>query len=333
MVASAFLDLAIFTGAKSFVDNPILGLAETEPRRSPRLASEGRAWPAGWRRRGWQGLPAELRNEFDRMASSSFATSSRRQFQRLRTTSSKASFRAGLHQQGDTLTRRVAVDPISAADSLSSTASSTTLCGPGCWPMWRALEAEPLYYVQTILGGVARRAARSATSASRRHFPSLDEGLAVPDGRRGRWSPADLRGRIASGVAGAIGLGAAQKPACPRQGRSAFGTRIAKDNGGGTGGLGLPQPTRFAVPGNTLVVIDTFGFHARGKSDRPTKRIEFGPSRRTPFLPWASGGLMSWKPIAARRARWLNSLGDWADRYGLAKQHWTAQGARRPINS
>ena len=30
--------------------------------------------------------------------------------------------------------------------------------------------------------------------------------------------------------------------------------------------LGLPEPRIFAVPANTLVVADTFGFHARGPS-------------------------------------------------------------------
>src|SRR5205823_2935593 len=57
--------------------------------------------------------------------------------------------------------------------------------------------------------------------------------------------------------------------------------------------LGLPQPELIAAPGNTLVVADTFGFHARGASAQPTTRVEiwaFG--RRNPFLPWT--GLDPW---------------------------------------
>ena len=53
--------------------------------------------------------------------------------------------------------------------------------------------------------------------------------------------------------------------------------------------LGLPQPTGLAVPANTLIVADTFGFHARGRSAAPSLRVEvwgFGP--RNPFLPWTS---------------------------------------------
>ncbi len=50
--------------------------------------------------------------------------------------------------------------------------------------------------------------------------------------------------------------------------------------------LGLPAPRRFAVPANTLIVADTFGFHARGPSARPSTRIElWAYDRRNPFLP------------------------------------------------
>jgi hypothetical protein len=97
--------------------------------------------------------------------------------------------------------------------------------------------------------------------------------------------------------------------------------------------LGLPQPTRFAVPANTLVAIDTFGFHARADSNRPTKRVELWAfSRRTPFLPWAGADLLSLPAIADRRASWINSLNDWASRRGWKKQHWTPEGLRRPID-
>ncbi len=53
--------------------------------------------------------------------------------------------------------------------------------------------------------------------------------------------------------------------------------------------LGLPQPRVFAVPANTLIVADTFGFHARGPSERPSLRVEiWAYGRRSPFLPWAA---------------------------------------------
>jgi hypothetical protein len=57
--------------------------------------------------------------------------------------------------------------------------------------------------------------------------------------------------------------------------------------------LGLPDPIALAVPANTLVVADTHGFHARGPSLRPTRRVEiWAYGRRNPFLPWT--GLDPW---------------------------------------
>jgi hypothetical protein len=57
-------------------------------------------------------------------------------------------------------------------------------------------------------------------------------------------------------------------------------------------GLGLPPPRQLAVPANTLVVADTFGFHARGPSKGASLRVEIwaiGP--RHPFTPWIGFGL------------------------------------------
>jgi hypothetical protein len=49
--------------------------------------------------------------------------------------------------------------------------------------------------------------------------------------------------------------------------------------------MGL-TPMQFRVPANTLVVADTFGFHARGPSAKPALRVEiWAYGRRAPFLP------------------------------------------------
>jgi phytanoyl-CoA dioxygenase PhyH len=87
--------------------------------------------------------------------------------------------------------------------------------------------------------------------------------------------------------------------------------------------IGLPEPLAIAVPANTLVVADTFGFHARGASATPTARVEiwaFG--RRNPFLPWT--GLDPW----ALAALWLRKPAlywksvDLLERAGLGRQRW-----------
>ncbi|MEM7268646.1 MAG: phytanoyl-CoA dioxygenase family protein [Pseudomonadota bacterium] len=51
--------------------------------------------------------------------------------------------------------------------------------------------------------------------------------------------------------------------------------------------FGYREPLQVAVPANTLVVADTYGFHSRSPSSRPTIRTEIhGHLRRAPFPPW-----------------------------------------------
>ena len=51
--------------------------------------------------------------------------------------------------------------------------------------------------------------------------------------------------------------------------------------------FGYQQPRQIAVRANTLVVADTFGFHSRSPSVKPTTRVEIhGYMRRNPFPPW-----------------------------------------------
>ena len=86
--------------------------------------------------------------------------------------------------------------------------------------------------------------------------------------------------------------------------------------------LGLPPPRVFAVPSNTLVVADTFGFHARGPSAGASLRVEiWAYGRRSPFLPltalapWTTAGL-GLRSVAAWK--W----GDWLQRCGLKSNPW-----------
>jgi hypothetical protein len=51
--------------------------------------------------------------------------------------------------------------------------------------------------------------------------------------------------------------------------------------------LGYGPPVPVAVQANTLVVADTFGFHARARSERASTRVTLHTYiRRNPFLPW-----------------------------------------------
>jgi hypothetical protein len=89
--------------------------------------------------------------------------------------------------------------------------------------------------------------------------------------------------------------------------------------------LGLPQPRAFAVPANTLIVADTFGFHARGPSERPSLRVEiWAYGRRSPFpsvaalIPWSTGALGTRSVLSWR-------FGDTLEAVGIKKNRWRAR--------
>ena len=87
-------------------------------------------------------------------------------------------------------------------------------------------------------------------------------------------------------------------------------------------------PLAIAVPANTLVVADTFGFHARGPSARPTTRVEiWAMGRRNPFLPWA--GLDPWTlpALGLRKPLVYWKSVDLLARFGLGRQRWRPRGA------
>jgi phytanoyl-CoA dioxygenase PhyH len=90
-------------------------------------------------------------------------------------------------------------------------------------------------------------------------------------------------------------------------------------------GLGLSPPRAFAVPANTLVVADTFGFHARGPSAGASLRVEiWAYGRRSPFLPWSA--LLPWTTAAlGRRSRLSWKFGDLLEMAGLGKNPWRAR--------
>ena len=92
--------------------------------------------------------------------------------------------------------------------------------------------------------------------------------------------------------------------------------------------LGLPPPQAISVPANTLVVADTFGFHARGPSARPTSRVEiWAIGRRNPFLPWT--GLDPWSiaALGLRKPIFYWKSVDLLESVGLGHQRWRARGS------
>jgi hypothetical protein len=251
-------------------------------------------------------------------------------FAKLRDALLNARLETRAHLQGDTITRRVAVGP----DLLSTVPNLRKLLARRDLNALLAYVAstgsKPLFYVQTIAAGVVDGPPDPQLQLHSDTFhPSLKAWLFLTD-------VAD-DDRPLTYVAGSHRLTPARL--AWEQARSADianadrlsqrgSLRVEPDE---LPGLGLPPPTRFAVPANTLVAVDTYGFHARGDADHPTTRVElWAYSRRSPFLPWTGLDPLSIPGIAERRADWLARLFDRADRLGIARQHWKNVGLRRP---
>ena len=96
--------------------------------------------------------------------------------------------------------------------------------------------------------------------------------------------------------------------------------------------LRLPAPKAFAVAANTLVVADTVGFHARGPSARPSKRLEiWAYGRRNPFLPWTGLNVANWFGLTAQRAPLYWRTLDLAERFRLRGNPWRKVGVKQPL--
>jgi hypothetical protein len=95
--------------------------------------------------------------------------------------------------------------------------------------------------------------------------------------------------------------------------------------------MGYPKAEKFAVAANTFVVADTYGFHARGISERPSARVEiWAYSRRSPFVPWTGPDLGSIPPLRHRQAViawWFMEL---RQKLGRATPRWRHAGVTRP---
>jgi hypothetical protein len=326
--------LALATGAKSFADNPILG-SESLNRRGLHVARLRLAHRLAWSRRRTlaDAVTAEWRAQFDRdgyVEVRDFLPAD--DFARLRDRLLTGTFDTRQQQQGDTITRRVSVGP----ELLRTVPELRALLESRPWKSLLAYVAstrsEPLYYIQTILIGHAPGSPDPQLELHSDTFhPSLKAWLFLTD-------VADDQGPLTY-VAGShrltserLGWEQARSVEIKRSDRlSQRGSlRVEPDE---LPALGLPPPRRFSVPANTMVAIDTCGFHARGSSNRPTVRVEiWAYSRRTPFLPWTGLDLLSWKPLAVRRAVWLAAIVDQLDRLGFKKQHWQPAGRRCPID-
>lgn len=87
--------------------------------------------------------------------------------------------------------------------------------------------------------------------------------------------------------------------------------------------LGYGQPQAFAVKKNTLVVADTYGFHARGPSVRSSTRIElWAYGRRSPFLPWVGFNVLAFPIVKQHLIPWYWKGLDYLEQKYQRKNPW-----------
>jgi hypothetical protein len=321
------------TGAKSFRDNPILGSEELN-RRGLHAKRAQLAHDLAWRRRARLAhmVSPTDRAAFDRdgfVMREDFLPAA--EFERLRAAVMAHPAPAREMIQGDTITRRIAVDPefIAAVPEIKALLAN---------PDWRGLnryvgsfDQEPLTYVQTILSHIRASAPDPQTNLHIDTFhPTVkafyfltdvaeDEGPFVFVPGSHKLTP----GRLAWEHDLSIRAAKSDDRLLARGSFRANTEQIEK--------MGFGPPRAFAVRANTLVVADTGGFHARGFSARPTVRVEIWTyGRRNPFLPWAGLDVGSIPGIAERRIPLMWQARDLMKRTGLGGQPWNDVGRLRP---
>lgn len=319
------------TGAKAFSDNPVIG--------SPTLNRWGlhvarvriaAAMAASRRRRLERLVSTEDRAAFARdgfVVRPNFLPQA--DFEALRAEALGYEGPAREMLQGDTLTRRMALDP----QALRAMPHARQLLAS---PAWRGLtryvgsfNSEPVIYIQSILSHVndSDPDPQTALHADTFHPTAKawlfltdvaeDEGPFVYVPGSHRMTPERLAWEKERSTRARHSLDRLS---------SRGSLRIGEDE---LAALGLPRPKAFAVPANTLVVADTSGFHARGPSMHASTRVEiWAYGRRNPFLPWAGLDPLSAPGIAERRASLAWTIRDRLR--AIIGQPWTDAGRKTP---
>ncbi|HUD28701.1 MAG TPA: phytanoyl-CoA dioxygenase family protein [Novosphingobium sp.] len=326
--------LQLLTGAKSFLDNPLIGSRRLNARGlhvgRVRLA----AGMAAWRRRRLAAkVRADWREAFDRdgfVAIPDIVPPA--EFPALREAILSYRGPAREMRQGDAVTRRMAIDPamlaeIPALRRLLERDDVTALLH-----YVASFRTTPLHYVQTIVSHFAGNEPDPQEALHADSFHSslkawlflnpveAEEGPFTYVRGSHRFTPERLAWERRRSLADPRAIDRLSARGSPRV--------SAED----LAAMKLGAAEALAVPGNTLVVADTLGFHARGASVRPGERVEIWCyARRNPYLPWLGGDLLSLPGIAERRVNWLWSLRDRLEaRIG---QPWKPVGTRRPTDA
>ena len=295
--------LQLATGAKSFLDNPIIG-SERLNRRGLHVARLriAHALAAMRRRRLAKRVAEEDRADFERdglvvkhdfLPADTFAA----------VVAEVRTYRGPGREtvQGDPITRRIALDPISLPHMPTVSRIIDSPKFQGLLRYVCSFDGEPMLYLQTILTHAVKGAPDPQLELHTDAFqPNVKAWLFLNDVKVDRapllFVPGSHRPdppRLAWEQE--MSVAASQEEARLTR-RGSFRVKPAD-----LAGLGLPGPRALDVPANTLVVADTFGFHARGPSNGPAFRVEiWAYGRESPFVPWAFSPLWRLRWFAPR---------------------------------
>ncbi len=323
---------ALLTSANSFLDNPLIGSQRLNARglhlarvkladrlcrwRRSRLASKVRPdWRAAFDRDGFVVIRDIVPPE---------------DFPALRAAILSYQGPTREMQQGDAITRRLAIDPdmIAAIPALAALLRRKDITA--LFHYVASYRITPLHYIQTIVSKVAadHQDPQEVLHADTFHSSlkswlflnsvSDDQGpfTYVPGSHR--FTPQRLAWEHQRSLADPRTIDRLSARGSPRVGAQELAD------------MGLPPPVPVAVAANTLVVADTVGFHARGACEQSGERVEiWSYARRNPFLPWLGADLFSLPGIAERRVGIVWAFRDRMKRW--IGQPWRPVGRRGPL--
>ena len=278
--------LGVFGDAKSFRTNPILGNARLNAWGLHRRRVAAAAVMTGFRRKRMRHIPDDVRADFDRdglVVRENFFPKD--VFKRIREEVLSVRHNAHEIRQGVTVTR---IAPLSGGGSMPFTAD--TFQQPSLDRLLGYVAGRtgaPVRFIQTVMAEPVAGRSDPQTSFHSDTFHSngkywlflddvgMDDGPLVYVPGSHRLSPARLEWEYQQSLT-------ARAEARPHHSDGSF--RIAEAE---LANLGYGPPKPITVPANTLVAADTFGFHRRAPSSRPTIRVAVSAYlRRSPFPPW-----------------------------------------------
>jgi Phytanoyl-CoA dioxygenase (PhyH). len=325
---SPFYAAQLLTSAKSFLDNPLIGSARLNRlglhRMRVRLADAMCRWRRG---RLARHVRPEWREAFERdgfvIVEDVVPVD---QWPALRSAILAYEGPAREMQQGDAITRRMAIDPdmLAAIPALRALLASKDITA--LFHYVAGFRTTPLHYIQTIVShcGGNEPDPQESLHADSFHASmkawlflnpvSADQGPFTYVRGSHRFDTARLEWEHARSLRDPDAIDRLSARGSPRVDDADLAA------------MGLNPPEALALPANTLVVADTGGFHARGRANEPGERVEiWSYSRRNPFLPWLGGDLLSLPGVAERRVGWIWKIQD------LVGRPWNQVGIRTAL--